>query len=211
MSAGQPAKPLVGLAPGFPPLSGLRPTPLFFPIRAPASRSGFAPAHRKPVGSGARSRSHAFPRFRRGRPWAGSAPTTGGTPAPVSPTHGSLLLQAGGTLTSASPTIRKLPSQVGGTRWFPSPTGLEPLLTVGVATRSHPPQTGTGSSWSASPMPPSVAKRALTGCSRLPRSCCGVTRTRFVFKNNNNTHTCLPAGRYGLPDPKGLHRSRQAE
>jgi len=138
MSAGQPAKPLCGACFAGSPRCRARARPHCF---SPAGsrltcvrRSGFAPAHRKPVGSGARSRSHAFPRFRRGRPWAGSAPTTGGTPAPAgSPGPVSVpdAPHPGGTRSSVSPIHQRLSLPGGGRPAFGAPTLREPRLQPG--------------------------------------------------------------------------------
>lgn len=178
MFAGQPAQPPTGLASPVPPVVGLAPDFTVFPLRAPASRSGFAPAHRKPVGSGARSRRHAFPRFRRGRPWAGSAPTTGGTRLlPGAPVR----FQSRTPLTLGEPGHR-FPPPTGASCFksgepghpFPPPFKI-PAASWGNATVPVPHLTGTGSPRGGNPRnrfphPPRIPTRSPTLPPDAPRA-----------------------------------------
>lgn len=165
MSADQPAQPPLGLLLWFPPLSGSRPTPLFFPFGLPPPGRDSLRLTENQWGRALVPAATPFPAPSRGRPWTGSAPTTGGTPAPagspgpvsvpdaphpggtrpsVSPTHGSLLLPGGGTPTSHFPHRSETLVLSGGNATVPVPhrTGTAAhrggILALLAPTSGHP-------------------------------------------------------------------------
>ena len=189
MSAGQPAKPPCGAGFTGSPRCRARARPHCF---SPAGsrltcvrRSGFAPAHRKPVGSGARSRSHAFPRSIAGKTVGGIGTDNGGNagscrepgsgfstgrPSPWGnpvigfPHSPASFASRRGETGFRCPHLTGASSPAGGTLTSVSPTVQKRLSQVG-GTPPFPPPTGPEPvlpvGESSQPLPPPASRRFL--------------------------------------------------